>query len=175
VKKIIFLDIDGVLQPYGSELRFKHKLREERDELAKTDPVYASMCAYDIGACRYDWEPGAVNYLQRLCNECNADIVITSDWKSFNKRLEMLQALFRFYDLHERVIAMTITPPDSHDRVDEVKNYVDENINEISHFVILDDRFVSSFESVFPDNFVYSDDSYLRERHFLAAKRILGG
>jgi hypothetical protein len=175
MKKIIFLDIDGVLQPHGSQLRFKHRLEDERAELAKTLPVYASMCAYDIGACRYDWEPSAVNYLQRLCQECDADIVISSDWKVFNKRIEMLQALFRFYDLHERVIAMTENVPHSNERVDDIKKYVDDNINEISHFVILDDRFAASFNSVYPDNFVHSDESYLRERHFLDAKRILGG
>ena len=51
-RTVIFLDIDGVLQPPSSQRRFKHDLEELRRSLADrfADEIYLGMDKYDLGA-----------------------------------------------------------------------------------------------------------------------------
>lgn len=53
---VIFLDIDGVLQPLMSQTRFKHNLEELCVQLAHTyqNDEYLNMDRYDLGAVYYD-------------------------------------------------------------------------------------------------------------------------
>ena len=136
-RRVIFLDIDGVLQPPSRQTRFKHDLEELRRSLAERfdDETYLSMDKYDLGAVYHDWDSGAVERLGRLCADCNARIVISSDWRRSNST-RRLQALFRIHDLHGYVIDATKEidgPP--HYRAGEVKEYLDSH-PEIERFVV---------------------------------------
>ena len=59
-RRVIFLDIDGVLQPPSRQTRFKHDLEELRRSLAERfdDETYLSMDKYDLGAVYHDWDSG---------------------------------------------------------------------------------------------------------------------
>jgi hypothetical protein len=172
MKTIIFLDIDGVIQPYKSENRFGRKLDDERNQLAVTNPIFATMHSYDIGAARYDWHTEAIEILRRLCDIFDAHIVITSAWRSFNN-LQQMKALFSFYHLEDRVIDCA-EQLDGSSRSDEVKKYLEDH-PDIEQFVVIDDQYYHDFLDFCPDNFVDSDKSYLREEHFERAKMILEG
>ena len=154
---VIFLDIDGVLQPPSKQTRFKHDLDELRRSLADTfdDATYLSMDKYDLGAVYYDWDSEAVERLRTLCTEFAADIVISSDWRR-SKPTPRLQALFRLHDLHHYVTDATKEtggPP--HYRAGEVKEYL-ESHPEIERFVIIDDGYREEFDELFPEQFVHT-------------------
>ena len=172
---VIFLDIDGVLQPPSKQTRFKHDLEELRRSLADRfdDATYLSMDKYDLGAVYYDWDGEAVERLRTLCAEFRPSIVISSDWRRSNP-IRWLQALFRLHDLHHYVTDATKEldgPP--HYRAGEVKEYL-ESHPEIERFVIIDDGYGHEFGELFPEQFVHT--GYRFEAHDeQRARQILSG
>ena len=98
--KVVFLDIDGVIQPLGKQDRFKHL--DEIEEIAKALDqkipgfnyyeyvseekypesffgVYSRKC--NLCAVLFDWPKEAVRYLTEVLERQNAKIVISSDWR----------------------------------------------------------------------------------------------
>ena len=53
--KIIFLDIDGVLQPGSARDRFNHDLELFKQEKIAENTAFAEVDRYDLGAVFYDW------------------------------------------------------------------------------------------------------------------------
>jgi hypothetical protein len=86
LRSVIFLDIDGVLQPLSSQQRFRHDLKALQEQLAfqYQNDDYREMDRYDLGAVYYDWDKEAVERLRTLCVDVPADIVITSDWRNYS-------------------------------------------------------------------------------------------
>lgn len=172
--RIIFLDIDGVLQPPSSQKRFDHDLEALRENLAERyGAEYRDVDAYDLGAVVHDWHPGAVARLRALCEEQGARIVVSSDWRE-RRSVAQLRALFRLHDLHHLVVDRTMDhqgPP--HYRAGEVKQYLDTH-PEIERFVIVDDGYRTEFDRLFPDQFVHTG-SFLDEPDALRAHQILSG
>ena len=172
---VIFLDIDGVLQPPSRQTRFKHDLEELRRSLADRfdDATYLSIDKYDLGAVYHDWDSEAVERLRTLCSDFGAHIVISSDWRR-SSSIRRLQALFRVHDLHDYVTDTTKEidgPP--HYRAGEVKEYLDSH-PEIERFVIIDDGYGHEFDELFPEQFVHT--GYRLEAHDeQRARQILSG
>lgn len=114
--KVIFLDIDGVLQPLSSEKRFRHmeELECRCAELEKAHPPYRysdiahNGCGgnFDIAAVCHDWNPAAVERLRRLLNTTGARIVISSDWRE--KGIEAMRALMAIHELDTYVDDTTL-------------------------------------------------------------------
>lgn len=105
--KVIFLDIDGVLQPYNSEKRFKidrKKLRKKLSEEFDTD--YTIYNEYDVAACYADWDKDAVERIKKIIKETNAKIVISSDWRSKEKPNKMKDFL-KLWGLDQYLIGET--------------------------------------------------------------------
>ncbi|MDM8522821.1 HAD domain-containing protein [Desulfococcaceae bacterium HSG8] len=153
MKKIIFLDIDGVLQPTSSQKRFKHDMDKLKKQLAEEeDERYKDMDKYDIAAVFYDWDPDAVKNLKSLCENAQAEIVISSDWRSYNT-LERLKLLFRIHELDRYIIATT-DQISGHMRDYEIEDYL-LNHPDTGNFVILDDAYYDYFNRRFPDQFVF--------------------
>lgn len=81
--KVIFLDIDGVLQPYKSENRFEIDRKALRERLSKELNIdYTIYNEYDVAACYADWDKEAVERIKKIIKETDAKIVISSDWRS---------------------------------------------------------------------------------------------
>lgn len=84
--KVIFLDIDGVLQAYGSKNRFGIDRESLREELSKKIGIdYSKYNEYDVAACALDWNEEAVNRIKTIINKTGAKIVVSSDWRSEEK------------------------------------------------------------------------------------------
>jgi len=154
-EKIIFLDIDGVIQGYGNGQRFKRiaSVPELQKELTvKYGIDYEAYNKYDIGAVYYDWNPHAISLLKKMLHATGAKIVISSDWRL--EGLQRMKDFFRLYDLHEYVI-------DATDNIDleeirartkgtrfieframEILDYVEKH-PEIKRFVAIDDMNLS--------------------------------
>jgi len=174
-RTIIFLDIDGVLQPHHQQDRFNHDMEKLREELAErfNNPDYLEMDRYDLAAVYYDWHKDAVERLRTLCIDYKAEIVISSAWRR-SSPLYTLQCFFRIYDLHEYVVDVTVQDSQAPlFRAGEVKQYVDTH-PEIERFVIFDDQESRQFNSVYPDNFVHTR-SWIEEEHYERARQILDG
>lgn len=169
MKKVIFLDIDGVLQPGYSQKRFNYNLDELKTELAKryNEPGYEQLNKYDLGAVYYDWHPEAINWLKKLLKETNAVIVISSDWRNSNS-LEALRLFFKIYDLDQYVV--DVTPKLEYRRAEEIKAYLAEH-PEIEKFVVIDDVPFTGFED-FGSRFVRCGAMMEEENYLQALKQL---
>ncbi|MCP4687132.1 MAG: hypothetical protein GY859_03720, partial [Desulfobacterales bacterium] len=154
-EKVIFLDIDGVLQPTSAQDRFRHDMDELQERLIReSDEGYGELNKYDIAAVQYDWHEQAVDNLRSLCEKTGANIVISSDWRS-EKTLEQLKLLFKIHGLDSRVVGMTEEGLHCY-RDTEIEEYLIAH-PDIGRFTVLDDRYVTEFERRYPDQFVYCD------------------
>ena len=174
-RTVIFLDIDGVLQPPHRQTRFKHDLEELRRFLADrlADSSYLNVNEYDLGAIYYDWDRAAVERLRKLCEDFDAEIVISSDWR-LDRSISLLKACFRVHDLDTYVTDMTRTVEGApHYRAGEVKVYLDTH-PEIKRFVIIDDRYRKEFDELFPDRIVHTG-SRMEAADETRARQILSG
>ena len=89
-RKIVFLDIDGVLQPGYSEKRFDvigrkdgkggmPEVYEYLEYYFKID--YRKYNQYDVAAVYSDWDKTAVDLLKLTLSLTGAKIVLSSDWR----------------------------------------------------------------------------------------------
>ncbi len=133
MKKILFLDIDGVL---NTERQHDRCVNEE------ISPVDGFGYAFD---------PEAVTNLKRILEETGADIVISSSWKLWG--LDAMQRMWIRRGLPGKVI--DITPNTESDEMllsidlnymdipavkgSEIKEWLNNKGSEVTHYAILDD------------------------------------
>lgn len=160
-KNVIFLDIDGVLQPGYCQRRFKNDLDALRLYLAeKYDvPEYEQYDKYDLGAIYYDWDQESVDNLKLLLNKTNAVIVLSSTWRRL-KTIDTLKNYFRIHDLDSFLVDFTPVM-DGASRSVEIETYLNHH-PEIGNFLILDDVDFK-FSDKFPNHFVNTG----RENRFI--------
>ncbi|GHU16159.1 hypothetical protein FACS1894163_04970 [Spirochaetia bacterium] len=109
MEKILFLDIDGVLQPAGRQERFAHIqdidiLYDELTERLGVD--YRQYDKFDVAAVYFDWDKGSVFELRRILMSTGARIVVSSDWRS--RGLKRVADFLRIHDLDEYVVDCTL-------------------------------------------------------------------
>ena len=152
---IVFLDIDGVLQPEESMNRF-YSDRSIIDKLSKKYNIdYSEYNYWDVVAVYYDWDEQAVSRLKYILDKTGSKIIISSDWrkKEFpNKMRDLLtiQGLNKYYFCDN-----IIWEGDKLTSVHDIRrNEINDSLNryDISNFVILDD--MVELMTYFPNNTV---------------------
>jgi len=116
-EKVLFLDIDGVLQPFA-QYGFDHirdkvameNLFKELEEKYKVD--YRKFSVYDVTAVYYEWDLSAIKQLKRVLDRTGAKIVISSSWREGDIG-NYLPDLLKIHDLHKYLYGYT--PEFAHD------------------------------------------------------------
>lgn len=131
---VLFLDFNGVLQNItGSaanliiEPDLNLKLAEELNQ-----PVLASIPNPVVNAVARNFQPDACAFVENLCEEFDASIVVTSSWRIFHT-LPELQALLAIHGIShvaDRLPGGTV-------RSDLIRMYL--KLHRISRYIVLDD------------------------------------
>ena len=169
-RHVVFLDIDGVLQPCTSQKRFEHDISQTQVDMAKRmkDDRYLELDKYDVAAVLYDWDEKAIGNLRRLLDDCDAEIVISSDWKR-TKTLEQLKLLFKIHNLDGYVTDVLSYTFHSFKK-DEIREYLIQHPN-LESYVVLDDL---DMEKYYRGHMVCMKGyRYFTEKHMQEAARIL--
>jgi hypothetical protein len=135
-KKIIFLDIDGVLRTHKSDLEWSNKL---------TTPIFKGVDRL--------FDKTLVDNLNEVIYLTGAKIVITSNWRIYLS-LEELQRIFKERGVIGEVIGKTGlghlkggSPIPIGNRGLEIQDWLDRN--PVRKFIIIDDQ-VSDIINIFP-------------------------
>lgn len=157
--KYIFLDIDGVLnsEQYYIEKPWPQRFEELKDKLDE-------HIAFGIAHI----DPKAVKLLNRLVEETNAKIVVSSSWRGDYA----LQTIFSLAGIAEPIYGET--PRSEHRwRGAEIETWLEER-QEPYKYVILDDD--SDMLDTQRNNFIHTDWKVgLTEENVSKAIRILNG
>ena len=126
MNKIIFLDIDGVLNSnqYWESLYKKGQ---------KQYPV----------RMEFELDPKCLRNLKKIVDETQAKIVVTSTWKRLPERMKKFKRYIPMFGLS--VYDETPCHPEGADnRGAEIRQYLQEHQGEVDKFILIDD-------DVFPD------------------------
>lgn len=129
--KIIFLDIDGVLNPF-----------EERYPLQRTDPQF-NVHEYVAGFENLNLDIDTVQQLNRVTGLTKAKLVITSTWRiGDEEHFENLKKFMKLCGVRGEIIDRTpfigLTNNQVVNRGQEIAKWLDKNLG-IKRFVIVDD------------------------------------
>ena len=138
MRKIIFLDFDGVLNTEIYNLVLKRK---------------GKICQDEYGAL---FDPNAVKQLKRIIDATNADIVVESSWKYHG--LDAMKELWEVRNLPGRIIDITpstisdeyllssdlenIHPSMLHCKGIEISSWLSKFETQDIRYVIIDDEYV---------------------------------
>ena len=153
-KNIVFLDIDGVIQPYSHDFRFDHKLDELPKHLAEKfkDEIYLNCNIYDLGAAYFDWDELALGRIKQILRNFNAYLVIHSAWRE-SVHMHHLKALFKLYDMDDYIL--DILEPGK--KQDVIKRFLKDYDGEINNYIVVDD---DTMLSDFGMNFCHTYDVF---------------
>ena len=169
MKKVIFLDIDGVVQPYAAmNQRGNQDAVALRKRLAvHLNPEIAALPAPTVRAVYEDWHKPSVERLLSLIRRHEAVIIISSSWREC-ETLHTLRTIFSIQGLDSYIAGTT---PIMEHRVTEISAFLSQN-PDIERFVIFDDDEFYKLKEYFPANFVLCPD-HIGEAEFELADQIL--
>ena len=127
-RKIIFIDVDGPLAwgTWGDG-------RVTLNESTKTFTI------------PYPWVEEDCQALQKICNETNASLVISSDWRKYFSIIQ-LKTIFQNYGIYSPIVDITThqdlwnkmsRPSVEWERASEITKWVKDN--KISNWISIDD------------------------------------
>ena len=169
---VVFLDIDGVVQPPNSFERFKYMNYDTIKSLTdKYNTDYFKYDYYDVCAVYVDWLPSAVERLKYILDSTNSKIFISSNWRDTNYKNKMydllkIQGLDKYYYADNPYII------DGSSYYRNRAKEIDISLSkyDINNYVILDD--MVELIRYFPDNFVCVRN-YIQDRDVENAIKIL--
>jgi len=130
--KIIFLDIDGVV----NTLMISDQPFDTLRGVVERDGFYFCLCNSDDGMVS---NQQAIMWLNKLCKDTGAKIVISSTWRRFERKYTTEQCL-RNSGLLSEIEVIGATPYTGGERGDEIQEWIEKYYPKGNvRFVILDD------------------------------------
>ena len=142
--KVIFLDVDGVLNT------------EECDDAPKEGEEGSEVFLYHENT-PVPLLKRSLDNLRCVLQKTGAKIVISSSWRLFPERLELVTKILEALSPSQEPVVIGITPDLSNSwsgRGEEVRAWLEQNRN-CSRFVVVDDEHLASFERS-----LFSEDDY---------------
>lgn len=155
MKRIVFLDIDGVL----NDTRFPHSAGKASGSRVIAPGEWKPEDHLD---------PARIARLDTLLVATRAEVVISSSWRNAYKRPKLV-ALLESRGFKGRVIGQTPWLP-GHERHVEIKRWLSQQVPEVERFVILDDDQDAGVG--FGHRYVFVPDG-LEDEHVERARRVL--
>lgn len=165
MSRIVFLDIDGVLNPVS--LRSLPQLDPYLNQkIAKKsgNTAYLELSSSTLHLVCKCWDKEAVRLLDHFCREENMQIVISSSWGIFYS-LAKLKLLFAIHKMDDLLIDTT---PYIGRRHENILGYVHAH-QEISAWVALDDLDMSHYLK----NHCVTTKRVLQKEDIMKAKQLL--
>lgn len=126
--KVIFLDIDGVL----NSTQYWESIQDDKREMSEME---FELC------------PKCLKNLKEIVDATNAKIVVTSTWKRIKNKMEKFEQYIPNFGLS--VYDQTPCHPDGAiHRGDEIRQYLEQHKNEIEKFILLDDDTFPDFNEL---------------------------
>lgn len=145
--KIIFLDIDGVLRTFKSDLEWSKLLNK---------PVFKDF------ERRFD--PKAVSIINEISHYTRAKIVISSNWR-IKLPLDKLKQIFRENGIYVEIVAKLDVFAS---RGEEIRYWLDNN--QTNNYVVIDDQINDIIRHIQKDRIIkvdskigLTDDYYIEE------------
>ncbi len=129
--KIIFLDIDGVLN---------------------SDEYFDKIKNLNINGIENDIDISKIVLLKKSLDETGAKVVLTSSWRYTRKAQELKQLLLNYG------IIVDCTPFIDNERGIEIKKWLQEH-NDVQDFVILDDEIFDSYDEKLMEKLIKISDT----------------
>ena len=129
--KIIFLDIDGVLN---------------------SDEYFDKIKNLNINGIENDIDVSKIVLLKKSLDETGAKIVLTSSWR-YTRKAQALKQLLLSYG-----IIVDCTPFIDNERGIEIKKWLQEH-NDVQDFVILDDEIFDSYDEKLMEKLIKISDT----------------
>ena len=128
MNKIIFLDIDGVLNSnqYWASIQDKKKTMPEME---------------------FQIDPKCLRNLKKIVDETHSKIVVTSTWKRYRGHIEKFKNHVAQYGLSIYDLA-PCHPDGAGHRGDEIRQYLEEHKGEVDKFILLDDEEFPDFNEL---------------------------
>jgi hypothetical protein len=161
----LFLDIDGVINPYVTVKRmlnqppFEKGLHKKLAKEKHDEDICTLLDDDDVNRVWHSFDPSACARIKELCTKFQAQLVITSSWAQFYD-LKQLKALFALYDLKEEVADSIVSSKPRHQSILE---YVDTY--HIDVYLVIDD---ANMKDIFDDKQILSYDTF-SEQNLLEA------
>lgn len=121
MRKILFLDIDGVLNTEQQQWRCQMEGIPPIDKFG------------------YTFDPKAVSYLGDILDKTGSEIVLSSSWKFLG--MSVLRDLWRVR--HLPCTTTDTTPDNQEGKGLEIKEWLEKYQNEVDNYVIIDDEDVA--------------------------------
>lgn len=152
-KRIIFLDIDGVIRSPIPCNPSRVKIVNIKEHYARLfeDSAYLTMNESMLKNAYYDWNGEACYCIQLLLRIPNTYIVLSTSWRDFYS-LDDMKRLFNLYGIGDAIIGKTKQL--SFNRAKEIQTYIEEH-PDVCQYVIVDDMDLSTH---FTANFLLCKD-----------------
>lgn len=165
-RKVIFLDIDGVLRPMIPRTRRK-KEKNLKQILSERyhNPAYMEISEPVLHNFYYDFHALSCYCVRCLCAMEDVEIVLSTSWRAMYE-LDAMKHLFELHKLGRYITG--ITPLRFNNRPKEIQTYLEMN-PDVENYLIIDDI---DMHEEFPEHFLLTKD-HLRLSQFQEAYTML--
>lgn len=161
---ILFLDIDGVINPHMyTGFPKERKWQPFVQSLLKRNKDIRSLPPFTVDQVCHYFDGQACRYIQKLIQEFDAKIVISSSWRFVFDHKD-LKAILDLKDLGEAFIDITIN---AKSRPQEIQQYIEEH--QIQSYLVIDDF---NMESTFKERFILCKET-MKEQQYQQARKEL--